>query len=141
MLDRRALIALVFASVSLAFGCATDQRGQGDYYDDGYDRNGRYYGNPYPVPYGHGQGYESPLERHQEREKRAVSQEQQAEDRDLRHEQKDERKELKQADQWGKDDRQRQREEKRALEHEQKDERKDLRKHQKREDEAYRDWD
>lgn len=140
MLDRRSVTALVFASVSLAFGCATGQHGQGDYRDDRYDRNAPYYGNSYPVPYGHGHGHESSLERHQEREQRTLKKEQQAEERDLRHEQKDERQELKQADQWDKDDRQRQREEKRALEHEQKDERKDLRKHQKHE--GYRDpWD
>ena len=135
MLDRHALIALAFASVSLAFGCAT----RSDDADDRYYRNDSYYGNPNPVPYGygHGQGngYESSLERHQEREQRTLEKEQQTEDRDLRHEQKDERQDLKQADQWGKDDRQRQREEKQALEHEQKDERKDLRKHQKHEDE------
>jgi hypothetical protein len=134
MLDRRALIALAFASVSLAFGCATDPRGQGDYYDDRSYRNDPYYRHPYPVPYGHGQGYESPLERHQEHEQRALEKEQQAEDRDLHHEQKDERQDLKQADQWGKDDRQRQHQEKRALEHEQKDERQDLKQHQKHED-------
>lgn len=134
MLDRRALIALFCASAGLAIGCATDQHGQGDYYDDRTYRNDPYYRHPYPVPYGHGQGYESPLERHQEHEQGALEKEQQAEDRDLRHEQRDERQDLKQADQWSKDDRQRQREEKRALEHEQKDERQDLKQHQKHED-------
>jgi len=133
---RRSLAALAFASV-LAFGCATDQHGRGDSYDDRGYRNDPYYGHPYPVPYGHGQGYESPLERHQDREDRALEQHQKAEDKDLRHEQKDERKALKQADEWDKAERQRQREEKRALEGEQKDERKDLKHHQKQEREDY----
>ena len=77
MLDRRALIALAFASVSLAFSCAT----QSGHADDRYYRDDPYYGNPNPVPYGyghgHGQGYESPLERHQEHEQGALEKEQQ----------------------------------------------------------------
>ncbi len=136
MLERHAFLALCFAGLSLAFGCATNRDGRDRYDDDRTYRNGPYYGQPYP--HGHG-GHETPLERHQEREQRALEQQQQAEDRELRHEQRDERQELKQADQWDRDDRHEQHQEKRALEHGQKEEKEDLRDHQKQERKRYDD--
>jgi len=124
---------------AFALGCAThDDDGRYDYEDryrsDPYD--GRLV--PYPVPYGY-PGYGSGLERHQEREQRALDKEQQGEDRALKHEQRDERQELKQTDQWGKDDRQRQRDQKKQLERQQQDERQDLKREQKQERQDY--WD
>ena len=131
---------LAFGTVLAAvvgLGCASDHDGR-DRYDDRYYRNDPYYGhpNPYPVPYGH-PDYDSRVERHQQREKRALEQEQQSEDRSLKHEQKDERRDLKQADEWSKDDKQRQREERKELERQQQDERKDLKRHQKQERQDY----
>ena len=131
--------ALLAVSAGLVVACVSGDDGRSRYDDAGRRNDPYYYGQPYPLPYGPGHGgYETPLERHQEREERGLKQEQKAEDRELRDQQQDEKKALKQADEWGKDDRQRQQGEKRALEQEQKDERKDLKRHQQQE---RRDWD
>jgi len=126
--------ALLAGAVLLAVGCASDH-GHRDRYDDRYYRNDPYYGRQgHPVPYGHPDyDHDSRLERHQQREKRALEKEQTYEDRSLKQEQKQERRELKQDDEWSQEDKRRQREERKEQEREQKDERKDLKRHQKQE--------
>jgi hypothetical protein len=134
-------IVVAFAVLAgLALGCASNGHDH-DRYDDRYYRDDPYWGRQrYPVPYGYpDHDYDSRLERHQEREKRALERDQQHEDKTLKREQKDDRKDLKQADEWGKDDKQLQREERRELERQQKDERQDLKRHQKQERRDY--WD
>ena len=102
--DRRAASHSRPSPRRFALGCATNDHGRDDYYDDRYYRNDPYYGGQYPYAVrARRRRPREPLERHQEQEQRALDQEQQAEDKDLRTEQRDERQELKQADQWDKD--------------------------------------
>ena len=134
---RRLALSAPLLLAGLWLGCATSSRDHDDY-DGRYRRDpyhDPYYGSPgYTPAYPAGRGgYEDPLERHQEAEKRVLERDQEREREALRREQKVERKEQKQAGEWDQTDKREQKTERKAQNREQEREDRELKKHQRNE--------
>jgi hypothetical protein len=133
---RPALVLAASLAGAFLVACANDPNRR----SDPYAPRGGYYGDPYYYdPYYRNPEYivvdpgAEKLDRHQDRERDALNEEQHDEKRDLKKAQEAERKALRQAGEWDKQDRKAQEQERKAQKQIFKQQDQELREHQREE--------